>query len=135
MMLVVFVIVEYEISHFFTVIQFNSGNHKSPTFSVSGAFFWLGTFFGTNVSIFISNKPQTMSVPDGCHKIKQFLTTRTYTADGLCRVLLDSLRENQFSIGRRDVAIVVRRPWLHGESLPAAPAIMSVMLSRPSDHI
>ena len=41
--LVVFVIVEYEISHFFTVIQLMD-NHKSPVASVSGAFL-LGNLF------------------------------------------------------------------------------------------
>ena len=42
--LVVFVIVENEISHFFTVIQLIVDNHKSPVVSVSGAFL-LGNLF------------------------------------------------------------------------------------------
>ena len=42
--LVVFVIVESEISHFFTVIQLIVDNHQSPVVSVAGAFL-LGNLF------------------------------------------------------------------------------------------
>ena len=69
-MLVVFVIVEYEISHFFLLkCNLIVDNHESPIFSVSGAFFaW--KLFGRNVSIFLLNKTQTRCFPDGCHEIK-----------------------------------------------------------------
>ena len=50
-------------------------NHKLPVFSVAGAFFSLGTFFGSNVPICLSSKPQqTRCFPDGCHE-SVFLAT------------------------------------------------------------
>ena len=69
MMLVVFVIVEYEISYFFTVIQFNCRLSQITRFlGIGCAFFLLGTFFGGNVSIFRSNKPQPCVSQTGATK-------------------------------------------------------------------
>ena len=49
--------------------------------------FCLGTFFGSNVPICLLSKPQTRCSPDGCNKIKKFLTT----AYGLSKLLEKSL--------------------------------------------
>ena len=43
-MQVIFIVIEYKISHFFAVIQFNKDNHCHP-FSRQWASFLLGNFF------------------------------------------------------------------------------------------
>ena len=73
-MLVVFAIVEYEISLF--LISFNFvivDNHKSLIFSVLWKRFLA---FLVNVPICLSNKPQTRCFPDGCHENVSLATFR-----------------------------------------------------------
>jgi hypothetical protein len=75
MMQVIFIVIEYKISHFLLQHNFIEDNHWSPIFLVLGNFFAWELFFGSNVPIFLSNKPQTKYFPHGCHEAKQFWPT------------------------------------------------------------
>jgi hypothetical protein len=70
MMQLIFVVIEYKISHFFGVIQFNKGESLITYFlGIHGQVFCLGTFFVNWASMVLCNEPQKIYSPGGCHEI------------------------------------------------------------------